>query len=291
MGCWNETCMLSHMQILNGDDIKVIILVKNADKSNPCYYNENYSPLILPFDAKYNDYGGISMEGNNLPDYSKQLLRSFKFTNKDSNIYNLDDVEKIISYINDSSYGLYVEPTFSGIGEGYKKLECVYIHKALYDILVDDFKNRKPFNSDKTISELYKERYDTIKDCILLINKLHENKSEESFLKSFDLTDEVFRLFYKVSKYGYSFTREMVARKNLNKDNIDEFLKEMLDYTMFGKSLEFGRYGYLSRCGSGGQDLDVRVQNLIAKFIIDFSERKNEDDENIYTMDESFFWY
>ena len=49
MGSWNETCMLSHLQIMYGDSVKVIILVNNkadANESTRVYYNETYSPLI-----------------------------------------------------------------------------------------------------------------------------------------------------------------------------------------------------------------------------------------------------
>lgn len=70
MGSWNETCMFSHLPILFGDNIKVIILIKKHN--TPCaenvYFNDGYTPLTFPFDVTYDDYGGIA--NAILPDYA-----------------------------------------------------------------------------------------------------------------------------------------------------------------------------------------------------------------------------
>ena len=58
MGCWNGTCGLTQLHITNGQDVVVFALVKNTATDSLCYTTPFYSPVQMPFYAKYNDYGG-----------------------------------------------------------------------------------------------------------------------------------------------------------------------------------------------------------------------------------------
>ena len=57
MGCWNKTCGLSSLHITAGTPVYVFVLEDKPDDSN-CYSTSLYRPLLLPFESKYNDYGG-----------------------------------------------------------------------------------------------------------------------------------------------------------------------------------------------------------------------------------------
>lgn len=56
MGCWNGTCGLSGLPIIEGEEIYVFPIVEGYSNSF-CYATALYSPMIIPFRAKYNDYG------------------------------------------------------------------------------------------------------------------------------------------------------------------------------------------------------------------------------------------
>lgn len=58
MGCWNGTCGLTNLHIKHGDEVMVFAMVKNRKVDSLCYTTPFYSPLLMPFYAKYNDYGG-----------------------------------------------------------------------------------------------------------------------------------------------------------------------------------------------------------------------------------------
>lgn len=57
MGCWNKTCGLSNLHITHGTPVYVFVLEESRDNSN-CYSTSLFSPLLLPFESVYNDYGG-----------------------------------------------------------------------------------------------------------------------------------------------------------------------------------------------------------------------------------------
>jgi len=58
MGCWNQTCGLTNLHIKNGEEVMVFAMVRNRKVDSLCYTTPFYAPIMMPFYAKYNDYGG-----------------------------------------------------------------------------------------------------------------------------------------------------------------------------------------------------------------------------------------
>lgn len=75
MGSYNGTCMLSHLPIMSGDKIKLVILHYGYSKITPsggyCYSNGIFTPAYLPISGEYNDYGMIE---NIVDDFSSRLI-------------------------------------------------------------------------------------------------------------------------------------------------------------------------------------------------------------------------
>lgn len=69
MGCWNKTCGLSNLHIRAGEDVIVFAVVESKPGSRSrCHTNSFYDPILLPFYAKYDDYGkGENAHGIGLP--------------------------------------------------------------------------------------------------------------------------------------------------------------------------------------------------------------------------------
>jgi hypothetical protein len=57
MGCWNKTCGLSNLHITAGTPVYVFVLERNKDYDQ-CYATSLFSPVLLPFESVYDDYGG-----------------------------------------------------------------------------------------------------------------------------------------------------------------------------------------------------------------------------------------
>lgn len=74
MGCWNETCMVSNMPILSGDEVVMIIMQSNQIDSNGVYPISYWNICSVLF-GKYNDYGGIEdVKKDNSYAFSKNWL-------------------------------------------------------------------------------------------------------------------------------------------------------------------------------------------------------------------------
>ena len=279
MGCWNETCMLSHLQIMHGDAVELIILVNNnrdANKSTRVYYNESYAPLILPIEATYNDYGGV--ENEKVPSYTERLLRSMTFENGDGTEYEYDNMQDFVDDINEGT-GIYLKTMI-----GKSKLECVFVHAKLYDMLVNEMQNRVPYNQKKTLYDLYANLNKEILDLWI------EWRKTDDFEKQFKISSILSDKLFKTCAYGYSFPIAYL-RDGITENDGDEFFKELNIYIMFAYALSTGRYGYITRCGAGGQDRDCSIQATVAMFILQFRKRKDEDGDRIYCDEEEIFWY
>ena len=82
-----------------------------------------------------------------------------------------------------------------------KKLECVFIHAELYDILASEMRNRIPYNQKKTLYELYNERNQEVKELWIKYNS-----NSDEYDKSCILYHEIMPKLFKTSAYGYEFS-------------------------------------------------------------------------------------
>ena len=57
MGSWYKTCGLSNLHITPGTPVYVFVMEETRDNSD-CYTTSLFRPVLLPFESKYNDYGG-----------------------------------------------------------------------------------------------------------------------------------------------------------------------------------------------------------------------------------------
>jgi len=74
MGCWNKTCGLSNLHITAGTPVYVFVLEKNKDY-DACYSTGLFSPLLLPFESVYDDYGGGEDSSGPALDYIMNMIK------------------------------------------------------------------------------------------------------------------------------------------------------------------------------------------------------------------------
>lgn len=68
MGCWNGTCAVSNLHVMNGQKVAVFMLLKNSKIDSFCYTSAMYDVVPVPFYGNYNDYGAVeNCHGFGLP--------------------------------------------------------------------------------------------------------------------------------------------------------------------------------------------------------------------------------
>lgn len=60
MGTWNESCMLSHLPILEGEEVGAVLLAQNKDSKRTSYPDEIWQPISPVIKGTYDGYGRIA---------------------------------------------------------------------------------------------------------------------------------------------------------------------------------------------------------------------------------------
>lgn len=61
MGCFNKTCALTNLPILNGEKVLVVTIIESSYPSS-CHTTGIWSPFEVPWVGYYDDYGGTENE-------------------------------------------------------------------------------------------------------------------------------------------------------------------------------------------------------------------------------------
>lgn len=94
MGCWNKTCGLSNLHIRAGEEVYVFVLEQNLYHDR-CYATAFWKPALLPFYAKYDDYGGgEDCSGIGLPIIINNIKNSLVELEQGENQYHDIPVKK-----------------------------------------------------------------------------------------------------------------------------------------------------------------------------------------------------
>lgn len=78
MGSWNETCAISNLPILEGEDAYLLLLVKSPDYEEKAGYHNGYSlwtPWSIPLLGEYDGYGRIQIPEGWHPTYLLSRLQ------------------------------------------------------------------------------------------------------------------------------------------------------------------------------------------------------------------------
>lgn len=277
MGCWNQTCGISHLPILSDDEVIVIPLVETNELRSivACSYDDNYAPLCFPIVGKYDEYGCI--EDVKVSKNTMELLKSLIIVWEDDEPYEMKTIEEFIEDIEHCN--IYLK-TNSLINDK-SRIKCVFYNKKLYDTLVEEFAKQKPYyqkEGDFTLSELYTEALEAIA----------KNYSNDKYEDAYDLKLAYMKVM-KISSYGYSFLENFIRMFLKEKSDVSAlraFNEELLNYKLFVLAVSTGRYGFGTLSGAGSQESCVLVQRIVAKFILEYTE----NNERYYTSND-IYWF
>lgn len=124
MGCWNETCSITNLPILDGEPVVAFVLQNNpyrADADKVCVYPDDiWAPVGFPIFGDYADYG--NMEHIQTHPWNRELL-------------HLDDPDKAD----------FDEPV-------------LFIHAGIYRNIIDHIGSRIPYGQTKPYRVCLKEK-------------------------------------------------------------------------------------------------------------------------------------
>lgn len=294
MGCWNETCAITNLPICWSDPTVAIPLERNPYNKDACIYPDDmWRPISLPLFGTYDDYGNL--ENVETHPWNQELLK----------------------------LGNTKEDSPSNMENTHFDMPVMFVHREIYDKLIEAVGNRVPTGHTKTYREclrtrLFKQinakmahdKWEALR-IALLVNK-NQNGSEEdrasliAQINEFEnnkeipfLTENPFRLGHKASAATADYFYKKYAFSD-DEQLKQDFIEKILDLMIFQLALNLLRKGYRTVSGSGSQTMETELHIMVAKFTIDMAitmnRRYKEDDFQTYPEDTQgyeeplYFW-
>lgn len=272
MGCWNGTCMISNLPILNREEVKLVFLSSYYEKfslgnnSGYCYTTDLLSPAFFPITGKYNDYGIIDdIQKDWAYDLTVSILKK---------TYEAIEVEE--KEIVDFSLDEFIR----GIERGSlkvcekndifkpSKFSFVMIRKDIWDGIVQNTKNNLNYWNDDMKGE-----EDLYIDGITFIDR-----KIKSLIDSIDRMKEVFGDDYDNRLIGHGLFFSMEDRffnKTMHLDymisNMELVKSDYVELTLIKTFLENTRKGWMVQAGKGSQNDDIRPYLLLSDLVKEVS--------------------
>lgn len=294
MGCWNGTCALSQLPIKHGEKAVLFILVETKSKlsrgENFCYVNDLYTPAMIPLFGEYNDYGSLeNIETENADVVFNCFLNEItkgscivKEERIKSDKWVPDNIEELLNVI---QKGRVFTKTNRLSRDEESVVSYLLMHRDIYDAVLFDIGNRKPYNAAYTFREYWENQF------AKLAEKLDELKDKQEETKfSFALSLEELPLLGECKHFGLRYNYFM----NLFCDNFNNsnpvFQNGVIDLIITHTALDLSRKMWMPQCGEGSQSEERKIHELIAKCVFKkVEEYKNgiiEDSNEEYTPEE-----
>lgn len=276
MGCWYSTCFMSHLPLMPGDDIRIIVLAPTYPKEFDgltCHSDERYTPIGFPICAEYDDDGRFR-NIREINDYTERYLREFTtvYTKVCDDAYAEYEWNSLEDFLRDVIDGyIYVD------NRGEKMpLKHVMIHGKLYHMLIEDMRRRVPSNQEQTFGDSLDQKIRNTMHWLTegktlgarLIESMRNAEHLEDLDESdFDMFGRSFSDKVKVNLTAKWKTLDIMA-KFFVETNDYRILDDILEYILWCSVMNFSRHGYFCLPGAGSQSQEMKLQKIIAEFIL-----------------------
>lgn len=304
MGCWNATCALTHLPIMVGEPVVMLMLALLDTVPGQCYYyNDDASLFALPVEGKYDDYGGL--EDIQMSDVTRQMLKDTTFyscsrDNEYTAIEATDEMD-IFRYLQEQD--LFIKhPMVGGAKVRYKytPISCVMYHKGAYELIRDGIYHRITANDKGAYgtalySKLQKkwdknwrsrERRATLMERWRAENKDNPGDIPEYIL---ELSEPVEPVWGTIA-LGYKFcpVYETTIWKHKELDN-EQFLRELVNYVCFAVGLDLTRRSFFGLCGMGSQNTERYLHKKLAEWTLNHIQNRMDEDDTEESLKNSLF--
>jgi hypothetical protein len=154
MGSWHGTCFFSNTSIHCGERVIALILERtfHSDDSRIVSYHDEFNRMIgFALEGDYDDYGRIM---NIVPNpHMEAYLQNQELYVKDDSSFHKYAWVSLEDFIKKIERGKMYKKVFNG----FHIIEMVMIHYELYQQLMDEMRNRSPYNAKNTFAKLQKQ--------------------------------------------------------------------------------------------------------------------------------------
>ena len=256
MGCWNGTCALSNLPILEEDKIVLIPIIGKGT---------SYEPIGLPIRGYYNDYGMIeSITNPEVADVFYQrmneALNKKWISIEDTDRYKTDyeTVEELLSLIERE---LVSDKRVRYEGDIPRFVNFVMMHESIYDkVILSQYSSDVKEQLDDMVKE-YDSLMDTKKDDLdthgeILFNFTLDNVigMNLAFWFDSDLPNKTF-----IPKYYLS-------------NRVDSIESALMDFIFIKRVFEEGRLSWIPVPHRGSQSQGYDINEVIYKEALNLVE-------------------
>jgi hypothetical protein len=290
MGCWNKTCGVSNLHIHAGDPVYVFILQQNTVRSNHCYSNHFYTPVMVPFQSHYDYYGrGKNNSGIGLEVIIKNLKEKLIEKEIGENQYHDIAVKR---------ERFDVHMLFESMQKGRLEIQNPYARYSgnPENISVDFVMMRKDV-VDKLIGEYDIEEYSnggyiyykfsTVLDGVdELIQAIQDKVNKPYFFSAIKLStnDKInhwvsFWTGFEFSSFINPLTELTSLVKQKRIEDAKQFAIDALKGAFMTKFMEMTRRSWIPQCGEGSQNIELAGHKILAKTILEIAEKEEREIE------------
>jgi hypothetical protein len=272
MGCWNGTCMISNLPILDGEETKLVFLfsphrdkITLSNTSGHHYATDFLKPAFFPITGTYNDYGvieDIQKDWNYdlIINFLKSKYKSIQVEKKEIEDYTLEDIIRGIERgsLNLEEKDDILKPS---------PFSFVFIRKDIWDGIVASEKNKLYYWNDEKVSDddyyvdavtYYSRKINKTIDYLERIKQIGFNYYPSDMLFSIE---------------EYLFNNQIYLDYILNNLDKNEPKEALIELNIIRAFLNHTRKAWMIQPGLGSQDSDIEPYILLHDLVKEATDK------------------
>lgn len=299
MGCWNHTCAVTHLPIIAGEPVEVILLKAstNTEENSYCHADAYHSPIPLTFGGIYDDYGGVEeCSGVALPLLVETLKKNlFEMEVGENKYHDIAakkdefDIDKLFELDHEQRLFIVNPQKWEYDMREAVQIKHIVVRKTVYDEIVRGvtFESWKAGFKRIGYAELLAEIPQFTADLDEMISQKDPLKRMLLMMND-QVGDTVLGAILAhrgEGTYGMNKpinTTQLLASMRENKDpDFDAMLINALDMSQFMTIFEHGRRSWNVPSGAGSQNEDTSYHEMVARLTLSEAEliKNRWDDE------------
>lgn len=293
MGCWNETCAISQIAILSGDPVVCLFLARNGERprANHTGTDAEWTPMLLPFRASYNDYGwveDIEEDWN-----TAHIIEMFRYHTRPmaegNNPYHERavvpselDWDSLETAIRDERLEV-VTFSVERLREAPVPVCMVMIHAKVWDSIVNTgYTNFRGVHTRDSVTKDLEEAYERARE--VADDRYGHRKESEPALYMASLLTQIHMEMETSPMRGIGEYRPRTISSYLDSDRFlergTEGWERMAELCMVCRVMQSLRRSWQPQTGAGSQNNDHSIMRLLSNIVEGvFREREREWDE------------